>query len=283
MKKKAGKKKLPFDLTAPISSRKQYLRERGAATRTEFRPLERQLGSEHRAQSDREQRITPAYFEQYKADLAKAQGQSQAAYQQADSRLLAHGQAAGAQDAASRNDIQTRMAADIARRGGVAGPAQGVDVGGAGAEAARANLRTSMAGSLAQQGANNSDYLGKRQANTTLQGIEQQQKEGLRRRGIEADQRELAKQKGDFKYQFGRDMRESERKYLLEGRALNDSMTKAQIAAATSRKNNKRTTSTSASNAALSQAGQNARQEDKQKFDKKQAKKDRKGKSKGKL
>lgn len=207
-------------LIAPITP-KRLKKEIKGATRREFGAVQRQLNAERRAQADRQNRIVPEYFSRYQADLARIQGQTQNAYNAADQRNLAYHTQAGAQDASNRSAIQQRIAEDVARRGGTMEPSQSVDVGGANAEAARANLRSSMAGALNAQGAHQYAYLGDRQATATQQGFEQQEMERLRMRSLDEDQRALAKEKGAFKNAKRGELRESERKWYLEKQALN--------------------------------------------------------------
>lgn len=213
--KKRGKKP-PFDLTAPLRG-KGLKREIKASTRLEFGPLERQLASEFLASKGRQDTEIPHYFGAYQNDLARLTSGVQGAYDSATNRVQDFSNQGGQQDATNRAAIMARLQHDAQVRGGTVDP--NVDVGQAGAEAARRNLQTSILATLAGQGANAFRYLSDKQGIAGQAMLEAQAGEAARRGKITADQRELAQKKGDYRTDLRRELRKDERAYLLEKKA----------------------------------------------------------------
>ena len=281
-KKPAGIR-LPADPTAPLRGKdlKRYI---NAADRIQNRPLARQLAAEHKASRFRETQEIPAFFQQYQNDLARLRGETEAKYGAAQGAIQNAATLAGQQDASNRAAMEQRAMADAQMRGVAYDPSTLASV--ANAEAARQHVAASTLGTVAGQGANAFARNTTAQGIAGLQAIEQRGTEAARRRKIEADRRELARSRGDYKYQTLRDIIESERKYDTELKAVRSDKA---IAKMEERGRNSRaalSAATSRANARLSQKGQNRRQEDDQRFDAKQKRKDRKadkaGKKKGK-
>lgn len=275
-----------YDPAAPLTG-KNLKRELNAYLRTQTDPLKRQLNAEEQASLHRQNAQLPAWYQGYQSDLARLRGESQGAYDAATARVAEFSNQGAAQDADSRQGAEQRAMADAALRGVAFDPS--AFQGQIEAEDARRNVQTSTLGTLAGQGANQFSYLTNRQGIAGQQQIAEMQNEGLRRRKVTEDKRELASKKGDLAAEFLRQAREDERKYLLEGKALSLDKReekgrnfRANLTAATSIANSKRSSKTSRKNSQRTQKGQNQRQEDEQRFDKKQGKLDRRAEKKGK-
>ncbi len=257
-----------FDPLSPRTG-KQAKRYINSAVRLETNPLKRQLGSELRASQDRENRIIPQWFQGYQDNLARWRGESQGAYDAATQKVADFSNQGGAQDAANRAGMEQRAIADAQSRGVAYDPS--VFEGQANAESARHNVQTSTLGTLAGQGANQFGYLTNRAASASQAENEQRNNQNLKSRSIQSDQRALASEQGDLARKLMDEMTESERKFYLEGKAL-----QGDKAAEKGRNWRARLSAdTSVKTAGMSQKGQNKRQEDKQRFDKKQSYKDR--------
>lgn len=237
--------------TGPLSY-KDFLREMHAAENLQFDPLQRQLGREENASNFRRTQEDPAWFAQYKADVANLGNQTQSAYQNAQNSIQNFSQQQGAQDAAGRQALTQQLTNDAAMRGTTVDPS--VIANGQNAEAARQNTIGTLHGVIAGQGANQAAYSNTRQAIGSQFQREAQQKELARMLGIESDQRELQQKRGDFRTQYRADTRDSERKYNLGRATIKGENSRAQLSANTSTANNKRTTSTSRLNAQLQAA-----------------------------
>lgn len=208
---KAGSgSKLPW-FVRPLTG-KDYKKELAAQEREQFGPLRRQLDKEILAsrQAEDEQ---GHYFNDYQQRMANLRAQTAQGYQTAAGQTSALLQQTGAQDAERMSGIQAAAAADAAKRG--VDQDLGVSQRAASANSARQNLGATFGALTATQGANANAYLADKERIGAGESLAQRAREAARRRAIAGDQRELAQKMREFRSEFRRGNRESEREFYL--------------------------------------------------------------------
>lgn len=216
---RGGKKgrggKTPWFVT-PLTG-KRYKRERNAAEREEFRPLARQLMKEEQASREQEATIGN-YFDDYQRRIAAIQGRTADAYSAANQQASAlMGQTAGF-DTARQAAMQQAAADDAAKRGVDVDPSVGQRA--VSAADARNRQQAAFGAALSGLGANQAAYLLDKERIGAGESIAARAKEAARRRSINADQRELAAKRADFRRDYRQRTRESEREFWLAGQEL---------------------------------------------------------------
>lgn len=201
--------------TEPLTG-KRYRQELRAATRSQFRPIERQLAAETRASQHRIGREIPAWFDQYRQALAQSQAQTAAAFQQAGQQIQGQLQTAGTADAAQQQQLLQQQQQLAGVRG--MAPAQTPDA--AHAAARRQEIGATFGGTLATQGAAQQGFQANQAAIAQGEAANQRIAELRRLRGIAQDKRELKREKGDFRTQFRQQQRQTEREYQMQQLAL---------------------------------------------------------------
>ncbi len=247
--------------------KKQYKRERKAAEKEQFGPLDRQLGREQVA-SQRQQQNIGNYFNDYQNKLAQLRGETGNLYATAQQQLGDRQTQAAGLDKSRMDEIQGAAQADAAKRGVSVDPS--VAQRAASAQSARTNLGSSFGGLLASQGANAGTYLADKERIGAGEGISQKIKEFGRERNILSDMRESADKKRLFRDKFRQQARESERQFYLSNKTIGGenfraklsaqgAMSRAQLQAQVSRANAQLQAATSSGNTAAIQAAENAR------------------------
>jgi hypothetical protein len=221
-----------WDALAPLEG-KTLQRELNAADRLAHKPLARQLGAEMRGSENREQNEIPAWYKDYRNEVARLRGESAAEYDRASKDISAFSQQAGAQDSDNREAMMKRLQSDAAIRGG--GVEQSVESDNANASNARQALLSTVHGAIRGQGANQYANMTNRQAIGHMREREEQKSEHQRQLGISEKQRDLAKSRGDFRVDFLRQRREDERRYHVEKAAARTDKFEAREAARANR------------------------------------------------
>jgi hypothetical protein len=198
--------------TGPLT-RKQFRKERRAATRSRYRPALKAKRQEIR-QSRLQQARIGDYFQGYQSDIAKSGAAQQAAYDKAQQSIAQA--TGGAQDAALRAELNAEEAMDAERRGTTRTPS----TVGAAAALARQRLASSAASTLATQGARIAASGAERQRITSRESVEQQLKEASRRRLLKSELSDVKKEKGEYKAGYMAEARESERAFALAMKEL---------------------------------------------------------------
>lgn len=232
-RKKGGKFWKNWNPMEPLRG-KSAKREINARTRLEFDPLRRQLQRELGASNYRIGAEIPTWYQNYQNTLGQLQGQSGAVYDQASQQMGQASQQAAQQDTAARGQLADKLQKDAALRGGRVDP--GVYQSSLGAQNARANLLTQMQGTMQGQKANQQGFMSNQRAIAGQAQREAMDREMMRYREIESDQRKLARDRGDYKSQLLGELREAERKYGLEKGALGIDKQKLKLDASKFRK-----------------------------------------------
>lgn len=207
---------------------KQFKRQVNADTRYEFRPLRNQLGKEARASANRQRTISKLYRGQTRLDRKLASSSAKDYSNQAKT-YNSFLKTVGAQDSADSQRVQSESNAISTSYGGAPSTSSSER---ATAAAAQRGLSAANYGGYSQQvGGNNRQYLRGLASSHKHEGIGQRLQEHQRGRSIDADKRELAKQRGDFKVKDAGDRRAAERDYLTQTRAFgNDKAATAETA-----------------------------------------------------
>lgn len=193
---------------------KDIRREIQTATDLRYGDTERTLGAQRRA-SERFTRQIPEYFSDYQKQIAALRGQADASAKAEQEALTKRTEQTSIAEEAARKALSQQEAANAARVQGVV-PSPVPDQQ---AQAAASSRRTAQdtfqsllgAQRQAQQGFETARSIGgMREEARRLEG------EGRYRRGIEQKQIDLAKDKGLFKTEHRANLRESERKWLLD-------------------------------------------------------------------
>lgn len=211
-----GQGKQPNPLTAPLTP-KDVRRETRAATNLEYRPLERKLGGELRASNQRVKDVGN-WWKEYLAQVSGLRSDTANAYAQAAAQGQGQIDQAAANDAANTQRLQAEEAASAALRG--ATPSNESAQREAAAQAQRAYLAAAQGGATAAQGANQYAYLTDRQRVGAGQSIASRREEQKRGISVRQDQRELAKQRGEFAQKYRGELRDKEREYQIKLRAF---------------------------------------------------------------
>ncbi len=176
------------------------------------------------------------WYADYQAKLAQLRGETQGAYDKAAGSIQQFSQQSGAQDTANRQQMTDQARKDAEIRGVEYNPQGAQDA--TNASNARQNLLNAVHGTVQGQGANQFASMTNRQAiagtsqretrdktskfynEASASGLRSHSRdraeEDIRRRGIDEDLRELARERGDFRVDFLRQLREDERKYSIE-------------------------------------------------------------------
>lgn len=189
----------PGALTDPLTPRTAR-RETRAATRAKFGPAQHQLHLEHRRSHAQHANIDD-WYGQYLAQVEQSRLATEAGYQQAQDGLRA-GQAQARQATALEQQQFADDGSAVARAGQ--------------AGANRAMLTDSFVAQLAGQGASQNTLL----AGKATIGAGDRTAAHLRERqvgrDVDRDLRALAAQKGDFRVEYRGQLRDAERRWLLE-------------------------------------------------------------------
>lgn len=199
----------------PIT-RKTVGKELRAATRLQYRPLEREIHGELRASHQRERQVGN-WWDQYLQQVSGSQQQSQAAYDRAAQQQQGFINQASQVDNSNTQRLNKEAAESAALRG--ATPDNSAAEREAAAQAQRNTLSAAYGGATAAQGANQFAYLADQKRIGSGQKTASRIAEQKRGLSIRQDLRELAKQKGDFRTKYRGELRDKEREYLLKRKA----------------------------------------------------------------
>lgn len=213
---KPKQKKRPNPVTRPITPQR-LRKETRAATNLEFRPLERKIAAEGRA-SDQRVKDVGGWFNEYLQEVSGLRADTANAYAQAGAQTQGMISQASAVDSANSQRLNTEESEAAALRGQAASGA--APQREAAAQAQRNYLSSALGGSIATQGANQYAYLSDKQRIGAGQKIAARREEQKRGLGIREDQREVAKQRGDYATTYRGDLRQKERDYLIQQRAF---------------------------------------------------------------
>lgn len=213
---------------------KTYKKEVKAATRAQFRPQQRELNAQARAEKESRSR-TRDYFETYGKATDAAAATTKAAYDEAYNKINASGASASAADEAVRSKIESEAAADAERRGATYTPSTTSSQ----ASASRRDSSAALAGVAATQGAASAKYLADKKRIGVGEKINQLRLSRKRSQTIAKDKEALAKEKGDFRTDYRSRTRESERQFYLQQQQLAQTAKGQKLSAKTSRKNAK--------------------------------------------
>jgi len=195
----------PFDV--------QAAQQVNAAYRPQEQLLQGELG-----QSDQQAANVASWFQNYRNDIAASTAAIQQAYQQGQQDLanIRNSLANSATQQGGQDDAQ--MAADAANRGATVAPS----VGQVGQQAAgvRRDLAGSFAALLATQGTAANVAGQDRSRIASGQALDAQLQELQRRRGIQGQQVELSREKGDKKISTAAALRDAAHKSALEDAAF---------------------------------------------------------------
>lgn len=199
-----------------------------ATTAAEFGPKEAEI-QRQRGISDQQQKNVTDWYAQYQQTLQGIQARSQADAAATQGQVAGAVSSSAALNTAEGQRVDQQAAADATARGGRVDPTLSVQAGQGGL--ARNALLSSFGAQLAAQGGINRDYQRNIEGAGVKQGIEQHVKESANRNQLERDAGDVATQKGAFAAKTAGDLRESERKYLLEQAAFGLNAQKAATAA----------------------------------------------------
>lgn len=212
---------------------KRYRRELRAATRAQFRPIQRQVGGEIRASKAQSGRIRD-YFKEYGKSLDPIAQRTAQAYGGAQQQIGQQSQASSQYAETLRQRLEGEARADAERRG-VSYDPSGAQTNVA-AQLARMNASNVLSGVIGAQGASQQAYLRDKQRIGEREKIEQLLREQARRRSFQADKREIAREKGAFRTDFRRQTRDTERDFYLGLLAARDKKAARRFAAQESAK-----------------------------------------------
>ena len=222
---------------APLTP-KTFKRELRAASRLQFRPQQRELQGEARAERSTRHKIRD-YYKEYGAAVDRAAADTKTAYSDAASQQNAQSAISQANDSALRSRLESQAQADAQLRGATYTPSTVSTQ----ASSARRDSAALLAASTAGQGASQRSYLADRARIGVGSKIDQLQKSRARSRSIAQSKRDLAKAKGDYATDYRRQTRDTERQFYLEQlqaantrRGQNITRANAQLSAATQRR-----------------------------------------------
>jgi len=194
---------------------REAARERNATVDLRYGPLDHQL-QQQLQQSQRVQQAIPQWYDQYRQLASAAQAGSQQGYQAATQQFqqmqAATGQPQGQAEIAAMNQQAQAL-------GGVADP-QAAQVAAQAAQV-RAGMAGSLGGVVAAQGAGQNAYAHNLLANTGRHQIESLLSELQQDRDIRDDQAQLGREKGAYRTQVDRQIRDREQRSVLERAAFN--------------------------------------------------------------
>ncbi len=216
----------PARVTEPLTPQ-SLAAQAQATTAAQFGPQEAELGRQ-RGISDTQQANISSWYKDYQAKLADLTNRSQQDYGQVQGQVQNAATSSAALDTTERQRVDQAAQADAQSRGGVVDPSLSAQAGQA--SLARNALINSFGAQLASQGVTNRDFSRAQEGAAGKQGIEQHLKEAANRSQIERNASDVASQKGAFAAKTAGDLRESERKYLLEQAAFGLNQAKAQDA-----------------------------------------------------
>lgn len=215
--RKRASKKEPFSLTAPISSKKQVRKEINSQTRLAYGDADKAIGDELAVSGQQQKNITDWYGE-YQRQLEVARQASQAGYDKAVSQIQQSAFTATTQDESNRRAISDQAAQQASIQGTHSDP--GAEQRAAQASAARQQTTTNFTAGTAREGAVQNAYLADRSRIAVGSRNSELFKESARARAIREKRLSLKKDQGAFKVNARRELRDSERRNLLEQQAF---------------------------------------------------------------
>jgi hypothetical protein len=215
-------------LTAPLTP-KQLQKEMRAATRLRFGDEQREIDAQQRTSDVQQGRITD-WFGKFKADTDAAIAAKNERDRLAQQAVLDRQNAAQTQDDAARQATQERMQADATARGMTVGSEPfKADLDAAAARRATTNTFGDLLAAQAQaQGA----FLEDRERIASGSELQEHLDESARRRTLDQLERDLDAERGEFRIDYKRQARESERRNELEREAFGLEERKTEIDAA---------------------------------------------------
>lgn len=223
MARKRAAQNDPERVTGPLTPR-SLEREAGAAERLRFGDEDRLLRGEYGASQEHARRGA-AWFQDYQNQIRQAEERSRAysqGQQDAQNQLAAQ---SFQQDTQRSQQLNQQAQADAQRRGASVDPGLAQT-----AELAAQSRRTSsqqQANLTGTLGANQGTYLAQRGIAAAGQGLQFQQDEARRGQGVQRRQRDLGREKGDFRVAYRQRAREDERRYGLELSAFGQNVVEA--------------------------------------------------------
>lgn len=183
-----------------------------AAQRLQFAPLVRQIQQE-KAQSRAAQKRVAALFPQYTHAVAKAGRQTRAAYGDANASIRNTSLQTADYAEALRSKLAQENMSDAALRGATYDPSSAYTA--ANANLARVNSAAVLQDVNSVQKANSRNYYADKKRIGVREGIQQQMAEMARRRGLNSDLRDVARDKGALATDLRAKARDSERDFYL--------------------------------------------------------------------
>lgn len=196
-----------YDPTAPLTG-KRFRRELRAAEGREFGPQQRELNTAI-ANQDQTTADRARYYDDWRQAMRESTARINATNAENVKASEARVDSSYAQDSAAvkaRDVAASEQAAKLGR-----GPVQSAE-GARAVEAQRSQGNQSTDRLRSQAGAD-TKYLELRGVNAAQAKIEDQDRQGNRRKKLEQAGRDLARERGQFRTEFGRKARESEREW----------------------------------------------------------------------
>jgi hypothetical protein len=244
------------DRLMSVATPKAIRREAKAATRQEYQPITREIKAEKRASKLQQGRIGD-YFGEYGTTVDDAAKRTADAYSGATATIQ------GTSDSAAKyaEELRSKLASEDqanAQLRGASYDSEGSQTNAA-AQLARINSANTLIGVNASQGATQQAYLSDKKAIGSREEIEQHLREAARKRSLNKDLRDVAKDKGTYKVAKLAELKDRERDFGLSQQAATASRRsdrKAQALTAKGQKitakNAKRSAKVTARNARLS-------------------------------
>jgi hypothetical protein len=224
----------PFNPDAPIRTEKEFNSLVGSAANLKYGGAERDLQAQQRISAQQSANVG-SWYDQYKADVARANASTAQGYQQATQGVYNQSNTARVQDAAQAQKLDQAAQAQAALRGTSAGPSVAPQ-----AAAARQALSNSFGGMLATQGAAQRAYGNVQYSNAGGMKASALTAELANRRKLDQQARDLATEKGQYAVEYGQSLRDKEHTKRLENAAYGLKAQDSAIAAADKMADNRR-------------------------------------------
>lgn len=204
-----GRKEPTAYLQSPLT-RSALRREVKSLAKLEYQPLQRQIKDEKRASGLQQKRIKD-WFGQYDESLDESLDRTVSAYETAGAAIDADSMRSADYAEELRQRLAKEGAADAATRGTTYAP----DSVAAAANLARIQTADTLGAVNSTQAANAKAYMADKKTIGTRERIEQAFREDARKRSLNQDSRELARDKGSFLTAKTAELEDRERDYAL--------------------------------------------------------------------
>jgi len=198
-------------LTQPLSGKglQKYI---SAGAKLRYSPLQNELDAQQRAEQATQQR-NKAYYNDYLGRVRNIQGQTSDTYNQANSQLAQVQQQANSGDTGLAAILNQNRQAQAQQMGA---PVSNAINPLAQAQVARSGLAAGNQDRIIGQGATQNAYLGDQRRIGSAQKVQTLIEGQDRIRSVRQDKESLAREKGAFKADMLRDLREGERGFLVD-------------------------------------------------------------------